>query len=237
MIFDIEPKNWKELQDFVGKMFKECGFETEVSKVIDLIRGNKETDVYAHDNKSGHNLIILVECKFWKRPVDQDVVSSFLNVLHGYEANIGFIVSKNGFQSGCYEFAKKTNIKLVSLKELETEYYITWKKGMVEKYLPYGDLLFPYWDYPGKIPQKDSHLFCWEKKELVYSAYSPICMLGPSDVMLDGFIRKYPFIIPTINDELEIIGEQTISTDRQYFDFVEKNKEKALKHFKILYGE
>ena len=45
MIFDTEPNNWKELQNFVGQLFKECGFETEVSKVVELVRGKKEIDV------------------------------------------------------------------------------------------------------------------------------------------------------------------------------------------------
>ena len=31
MIFDSEPQTWQQLQTYVGKMFEECGFETEVS--------------------------------------------------------------------------------------------------------------------------------------------------------------------------------------------------------------
>lgn len=237
MIFDIEPKNWKELQKFVGQMFQECGFETEVSKVVQLVRGKKEIDVYTQDTKSEYKPVILIECKFWSKPVSQETIHSFRTVVNDFGANVGFIVSKNGFQSGSYEAVKNTNIRLLTLKELEMKYYSKWIHGMVEKYLPFGDILFPYWDYPGKMPQKNSPLFSWENQQLVYSAYKPICNLGPKDVIFDGFKRNYPFTIPLINDELEIIGNEEISTDRQYFDFVEKNKEKALKHFKILYGE
>lgn len=237
MIFDIEPNNWRELQNFVGQMFRECGFQTEVSKVVQLVRGKKEIDVYTQDIKSEYKPIILIECKFWNKPVSQETIHSFRTVVNDFGANTGFIVSKNGFQSGSYEAVKNTNIKLVSLKELETEYYAKWKQGMVEKYIQYGDILFPYWDYPGKMPQKDSEFFSWENQQLVQSAYKPICNLGPKDFMFNGFMREYPIIVPTLNDELEIIGNEIISTDRQYFDFVEKNKEKSLKHFKILYGE
>ena len=34
MVFDREPENWVELQMFVGQLFCECGFNTEISKVV-----------------------------------------------------------------------------------------------------------------------------------------------------------------------------------------------------------
>jgi hypothetical protein len=236
MIFDREPNTWSELQAFVGQMFHECGFDTEISKVVNLVRGKKEIDVFAQDNKSEFHPIAFVECKFWSKPVSQETVHSFRTVVADFGANVGFIVSKVGFQSGCYEAVKNTNIKLVTLKELESEYFEKWKKGMVDKYMKYADILFPYWDYPGKNPQQNAHKFNWENKQLVHSAYLPICSLGPSDTM-GGFTRRYPMIVPIINDDLDIIGEEHILTDRQFFDFVDGKKEKAIKHFKILYGE
>jgi hypothetical protein len=57
MIFDNEPNNWKDLQNFVGQMFNECGFETEISKVVELVRGKKEIDVYTQDNSSEYKPI------------------------------------------------------------------------------------------------------------------------------------------------------------------------------------
>ena len=236
MIFDTEPNNWKELQNFVGQMFNECGFTTEVSKTVDLVRGKKEIDVYTQDNSSEYKPIILVECKFWGKPISQETIHSFRTVVADFGANLGFIVSKNGFQSGSYEAVKNTNVRLVSLKELEKEYYIKWKQNLAKRYMPYADKLFPYWDYPGKRPI-DGGPINFEKQQLVHSTYRPVCSLGPSDQMLNGFVRKYPMTIPIINDGLEQIGTTQILTDRQYFDFVEKNKEKALKHFKILYRE
>ncbi|GGB81953.1 hypothetical protein GCM10007424_22510 [Flavobacterium suaedae] len=239
MIFDDEPQTWSQLQNYVGKMFTECGFETEVSKVVELVRGQKEIDVITQDLRSEYKPTILIECKFWKEKVNQEIVHSFRTVVNDFGANLGFIVSKNGFQSGCYEAAKNTNIRLVSLKELEAEYYKKWLQGMVEKYMPYADKLFPYWDYTGTKMPNDGGKIDFEKQQLIFSAYKPICAIGPSDIMLPplGFIREYPIIVPIIDDRLIQIGEKSIETDRQYFDFVEDNKERALKHFKILYRE
>jgi len=238
MIFDTEPETWQELQDFVRKMFKECGFETEVSKVVELVRGKKEIDVFAKDNDSEYQPTILIECKFWNKPIPQEVIHSFRTVVSDYGANIGFIVSKVGFQAGSYEAVEKTNIKLVDLKELEKVYYRKWLKAMPKKYLGLADKLFPYWDPSGgKMPTKGDK-FSWENSQLVYQAYKPICSIGPWDLEESNYHqRKFPMTIPIIDDDLKQIGTEQINTYRQYFDIVERDKDKALSHFQILYGE
>jgi restriction endonuclease len=215
MIFNSEPHNWKELQNYVGQMFEECGFETEVSKVVDLVRGKKEIDVYTRDTSSEYQPIILVECKFWNKAVNQETIHSFRTVVADFGANLGFIVSKNGFQAGCYEAAEKTNVRLVSLKELEKEYYTKWKQAMAKKYTQFADRLFPYWDPSGGKMPPDGGKINWETQQLLYAAYKPVCSLGPTDFMLHGFIRQYPIKVPILNDELEVISEIKISNDRE----------------------
>jgi hypothetical protein len=238
MIFNNRPPNWKALQNYVGQMFTECGFETEISKVVDLVRGKKEIDVYAKDISSEYTPIIIVECKFWNKAVSQETIHSFRTVINDLGANLGFIVSKNGFQKGCYETAEKTNVRLVSLEDLEKEYYSKWKQAMAKKYAPYGDTLFPYWDPMGGKKPKDGGTISWETQQLLYAAYEPICKLGSFNMLLcDDFIKQYPMKIPVLDDKLKVIGEKQISTDREYFDFIDANKEKALIHFKMLYRE
>ncbi len=238
MIFENEPQTWQQLQTYVGQMFEECGFETEVSKVVELVRGKKEIDVYAKEVHGEYQPIILVECKFWNSPIPQEIIHSFRTVVSDYGANIGFIVSKVGFQSGSFEAIEKTNIHLVDLKELEKVYYMKWLRTMPKKYLDLADKLFPYWDpCGGKIPtSKDK--FSWDNTRLVHNAYKPICSIGPWDLENPNYHeRKFPMTIPIIDDDLNQVSIETIRSYRQYFDVVERDKEKALKHFKILYGE
>jgi hypothetical protein len=238
MIFNSEPNSWEELQNYVGQLFTECGFETKISETVELARGNKEIDVLAIDTQSEYRPIIMVECKYWSTPIKQDTIHSFRTVVADYGGNIGYIVSKNGFQSGSYEAVKKTNIRLVCLKDLETEYFDKWVRAMVERYLPIADFLFPYWDPTGgKMPQHNAKKFSWEMSQLVHQAYVPICSLGSWEFMDKKFWRKYPMELPVLNDELEVVSAVILNNHREYFDFVEKNKEKAVLHFKILYGE
>jgi hypothetical protein len=200
------PENWKDLQNYVGKLFQEIGYEVEISKVVDLVRGRKEIDVYVKDTLSEFHPVFLVECKFWKKAVDQETVHAFHTVMNDFGANFGFIVSENGFQQGCYEAAKNTNIRLVSLEELEKQYHDKWQSGMVRRYLPLADMLFPYWDPSGGKMPKGGTLFNWENQQLVSAAYKPLIGLGSWDLNAQ-MKRKYPFSVPVINDLFKIEGQ------------------------------
>lgn len=237
MIFNKEPKTWKELQNMVGQLFSECGFETRISVKADLVRGRKEVDVYAIDKLSEYQPVVLIECKQWNKKVSQETVHSFRTVMADHGGNLGFIVSKVGFQSGAFEAVEKTNIRLVTLPDLELEYYSRWMAEMFRRYLPVADKLFPYWDpVGGKMPQKNALKFSWEMNQRVHSAYLPLCSIGSWDIGKTSS-RKFPIEVPVLDDELEIISTLSIKNDREFFDFAEANKEKALRHFKILYGE
>lgn len=107
---------------------------------------------------------------------------------------------------------------------------------MVTRYMPYADSLFPYWDYCGRMPKVKWTDVDVERQRLLIQAYLPLVGLGPGDTMM-GFKRKFPIVLPIVNDSFEIEGEEIIRTHREYFDFVEANKDKALKQFQILYGE
>jgi hypothetical protein len=234
-LFKHEPSDWRELQNFVGKLLGDCGYTVEVSKKVALVRGTKEIDVFVTDTEAEFKSTFLIECKNWNKPAHQETVHAFHTVVNDYGANFGFIVSKSGFQSGCFEAAENTNIKLVSLKDLEERFYKKWVKGMVKKFMPVADELFPYWDYPGK-QVKDGMPLDWDKRNLLLNAYRPITSLNPFDIM-HGFKRKYPQLIPVLNDQLEIEDYISITDDCEYFEFVEAKKEDALRHFKIFYRE
>ena len=94
-IFNTEPKYWRDLQNYVGQLFSECGFETEVSKIVDLVRGQKEIDVYSKDVLSEYKPIILVECKFWNKPISQETPGSSGYALKTCGSWLRFAISLN----------------------------------------------------------------------------------------------------------------------------------------------
>jgi hypothetical protein len=118
---------WRDLQSKVCQLFDEMDYEAEVEKTVDLAgRGKKEVDVFVKDPLASHNQVYLVECKHWESRVHQDVVHGFKTVMEGAGASTGYIVSKNGFQSGAHEAARYTNIQLLTFEELQHLYGEEW---------------------------------------------------------------------------------------------------------------
>lgn len=235
-VFDNEPGTWQELQGMVGQLFTEIGCVVEICKIVKLVRGAKEIDVYVEDPMSTPPSTYLCECKFWNKPIPQEVVHAFRTVVADFGANQNFIIAKVGFQSGSIKAVENTNVKLLTFDDLQKMFFNRWLPSMVARYMPYADRLFPYWDYPGRMPKVK-----WEERDIEYQrllieAYSPLLDLGPIDTMM-GFNRKFPIELPKINDSFEVEGRVIINTHREYFNFIEANKDKAFSQFQVLYGE
>lgn len=110
------PKDWKELEIKVAHILSYCGCDVEIDKTVDIARGSTEFDVYAIV-KDKYKATCICECKYWNHRVNQDVIDSFRSRLSDVGANLGIVISKVGFQSGCYEKIKFTNIKLFNFNE------------------------------------------------------------------------------------------------------------------------
>lgn len=120
------PTNWKDLEKKVAALLIESGYKSAEKRIIETVRSKREIDVYAEQIIDGRSVITLCECKFWEENVSQTIVDAFLTVIANTGANIGYIISKNGFQSGAKEAAKFTNIKLLTWKEFQNEFFSGW---------------------------------------------------------------------------------------------------------------
>ena len=126
MIENPYPKNWRNLQKGVCKIFNEIGLRAEESKVVSTPRGCVELDVYAVDNNSVDKIIYVVECKNWTSAIPKSVVHSFTTVMHEVGANVGYIISQKGLQTGTKEYIKNTNISGITYEEFQRKYFPVW---------------------------------------------------------------------------------------------------------------
>ena len=95
-----EPVDWRDLQNKVCLLLSQSGFEAEIEKVVSTPRGKVEIDVFAIDPGSIDKITYVVECKNWCTPVNQSVIHAFTTVMSETGSNIGYIVSRVGFQNG-----------------------------------------------------------------------------------------------------------------------------------------
>ena len=123
-----QPKSWKDLQDKVDFIFSCVGLISEKEKKLQTPRGTVEIDVFAVDPLSLDKIIYLVECKNWCNRVPQTVVHGFVTVMHETGSNIGYIISKKGFQKGATEYVNSTNIRLFTFEAFQNHYFDSWYK-------------------------------------------------------------------------------------------------------------
>jgi len=126
MIDDPFPEDWRELQAGVCRLFSEIGLTAEVEATLKTPRGTVTVDVFAVDNKSVDKIQYIVECKNWNTTIPQAVVHAFTTVMHETGANLGFIVSKHGLQSGATMYTDNTNIQGLTYQQLQERYFNVW---------------------------------------------------------------------------------------------------------------
>jgi len=129
MIFQTGPETWQELEELVHQAFSEMGYEAHRQHQLDTVRGSVKVDVYARKVSAPIPTVVIGECKYWNRPVDQSVVHGFRTVCQDAGAHFGLIVSKEGFQSGSKVSALSTNVHLLDFEEFQTTFFEEWRSG------------------------------------------------------------------------------------------------------------
>lgn len=243
MITRSTPDSWQALQIDVGRILKECGFNVEVEKKIQSARGAVELDVYAEEMVRGRKYAIACECKYWKSRIPQNVVHGFRTVVQEIGANIGYIVSMEGFQSGAVAAGDLTNLKLVTWQEFQDLFEESWFEEYFTKQIDerldglmtYAEPFLPAWFE--KMSDKDQSTYFSLKEK--YDLFGVIMQsLGPySRLFRKEPIPKLPLrtrlkpdpILKTIPDH--ILDETAY---REFLDASVSYGEAALAEFRVL---
>lgn len=175
MIFSTEPADWKDLQNKVGEILRDCGLSVEIEKVITSVRGKIEVDVFAKEIVNKRDNVIIIECKYWNNPIPQTVIHSFRTVIADIGGNIGYIISKKGFQRGSYDAVGFSNIKLLWWEEFQELFEEQWCENYLSKYIEdhwsglitYTEPLVPEW-----IHKLEGELF--EEYKIIRNKYEEL---------------------------------------------------------------
>jgi hypothetical protein len=121
--------DWKTYESITRYIYETLGKQTRV-KIID--HGNNcrvsgksgithQIDVLTEHSDGIHSYKTAIECKYWNKKVNKDIVMKLAEIIEDTNINKGVIVSKNGFTKNGFEFAKYKNIGLVELRELNSK--------------------------------------------------------------------------------------------------------------------
>jgi len=205
------PDSWQALQTEVGRILSECGFSVEVERKIQSARGTVEIDVYAEETVRGRKYAIACECKHWRSRIPQTVVHGFRTVVQEIGANIGYIVSMEGFQSGAVAASDLTNLKLVTWQEFQDIFEESWFEEFFTKeidkkldgLMTYAEPFLPPWFEKMSEEDKTKYLALKEKHDLFGMVMQS---LGPYSRVL----KKGP--IPTLPLRARLTTDPILST-------------------------
>ena len=78
-----------------------------------------QVDVLTEQSNGEGQLHTAIECKYWNRKVNKDVVMKLSKIMEDSDITTGIIVCKAGFTRDSQTFAEHEGIKLVELREAE----------------------------------------------------------------------------------------------------------------------
>jgi hypothetical protein len=82
-----------------------------------LTKSRHQIDITIRYSLGGVNLLLVVECKNWNKPIDSPEVSAFAGAIRDVGADGGFMVSKMGFSEGARNMAQSENIRLFTVED------------------------------------------------------------------------------------------------------------------------
>lgn len=129
-LFSMEsskPNKWREFEQLIAKLhtaFHRQGIVTHDDKLQGKSGCLRQIDITIRQKVGIYDVLIVVDCKCYKSPVDIDTLGAFWALVDDVKANIGVMVSNNGFTKGAKDLAKEKGIKLLTLKDsLSTPWY------------------------------------------------------------------------------------------------------------------
>jgi hypothetical protein len=109
---------WQIYQEQVASYLRSLGFEAETDVSITGVRGVHAIDVVARFKQAGLNVLWIIECKLWNRPVSKAHVLTLTSIVGDVGADRGLVLSESGFQAGAVAATNLSNTTLTSLSQM-----------------------------------------------------------------------------------------------------------------------
>lgn len=117
-----KPK-WKKYEEFVAALQKEFAPSAEV-KHDDKIMGasgiERQVDVSIRTKISTFELLVVIDCKDWNKPVDIQDIEQFIGAVEDVKANKGAMMSSRGFTAAAKTRAMQKGIDLYSAIDVQS---------------------------------------------------------------------------------------------------------------------
>lgn len=181
--------DWKQYQEDAANFYRSIGLEAETDVTIEGVRTKHDVDVLVLSRHAGFEIKWIVECKHWDSKVTKLHVLALREIVSDTGADRGIILAENGYQSGAFEAASLTNVRLSSLAEMrgsaKNEIFAMRLRDIYDRVVVCKKM---YWDIPKSV--RTEHDLRPEVSAVGYSGDWAIKVV--EDIVSKGFRGKYP---------------------------------------------
>ncbi|MBE8517686.1 restriction endonuclease [Amycolatopsis sp. H6(2020)] len=180
---------WDDYQEEVASFFRGLGLDAATNVPISGVRTSHDIDVVVRSEHVGFDMLWVVECKRWSKPVSKLHVLALREIVSDVGADRGLLMAESGFQSGAHEAADLTNVKLTSLVELKDS--ASYSLGMASLRALQDRVdgcRSRYWEL-----EKESRIDCGLRPPVGLPGYSGNLVIEATEAALnDAFKGKFP---------------------------------------------
>lgn len=118
-------KKWKRFEELAAEIQKELSPQAEVALNEHLVGKrsgqSRQIDIVVKQKVGQFDILIVMDCKDYKHPLDVREVESFIGMVEDIGANKGALISVKGFTKAAKTRAKDSGINLYSLLDAKNE--------------------------------------------------------------------------------------------------------------------
>lgn len=250
MITTSQPQDWKDLQNKVSVILKQCGFKVETEKTTETARGKVELDVYAEETIKGRKYSIVCECKYWKLNIPQNVVHGFRTILNDLGCNLGYVITTSDFQIGSINTSEYTNVELLTWENFQVLFFESWYESYfspqiaehLDPLLTYSEPILPKWF--GKMSSEDKTAYFGLKDKYDLFGWIIMSFTPYARIINKDSIPTLP-LYDRVKENKEVIDRipEALLREKGYTEFLEKcyefgdNAVSEFRYFRDKYSE
>jgi hypothetical protein len=181
---------WQDYQEEAAVFFRSLGMDAQTNVRVRGVRTSHDVDVLVKSRQIGFEVTWIIECKYWRTPVNKLHVLALREIVSDIGADRGILLSESGFQVGAKEAAALTNVHLRSLAESEAE---ATSDIIAVRLAELNDRVqrcrFLYWELPKSM--RIEHGLRPDSYESGYLGDAVVKLA--EDMLLKAFRKVYPF--------------------------------------------
>jgi len=215
-----DKADWFLFQEEICDYFQSLGALAETNVTVQGVRTAHDIDILVKTKFLGEDLTWIIEAKKWKKKVNKLQVLALRTIAEDIGVDRAFIISEAGFQSGSYEAAENTNIKLKTFEELKKDTKELVESEIVKTYQKRLQLLETrYWSHSKSI--RKEYGLRGEIWDYPVNFSGHILLMTAHSALDSAEKREYPIILETLL--VEKVGERVVDNFNQLVNWLNLN--------------